>query len=160
MNIIKITTKKLPLIIQFETLYEFNINTDNFFESRFINEPKINLEVGTHHQSIPCYLNLNTDAFYISGSNSSLVKNQPKYDESKSTKYHNTSAQISYESFYVYGIPSIDEVCLQPEVTTQMAFYLAQTKFSSSELTYSCIVGLGYEEILYDEIKTVNIKKE
>ena len=160
MNFNNITTKKLPLIIQFETLYESNINTDNFFESRFINEPKINLKVGTHRQSIPCYLNLNTATFYISGSNSSLVNNQPKYDESKSTKYQNTSAKISYESFYVYGIPSIDEVCLQQDVTTQMAFYLAQTKFSSSELTYSCIVGLGYEEILYDEIEESEYKEK
>ena len=152
-NTIKITIQKDPLILKFETQYPSNLDPDNYIESRFINEPLVNIKVGTHRQSIPCYLNLNTPTIYISGSNSSLVKTQPKYDESKSTKYRSTSNKLTCESFYVFGIPSIDEICLNEEKTFQLEFYLAQTKFSSNELTYSCILGLGYEEILYNEEK-------
>ena len=152
-NTIKITIQKDPLILKFETQYPSNLDPDNYIESRFINEPLINIKVGTHRQSIPCYLNLNTPTIYISGSNSSLVKTQPKYDESKSTKYRCTSNKLTCESFYVFGFPSIDEICLNEEKTFQLEFYLAQTKFSSNELTYSCILGLGYEEILYNEEK-------
>ena len=152
-NTIKITIQKDPVILKFETQYPSNLDPDNYIESRFINEPLVNIKVGTHRQSIPCYLNLNTPTIYISGSNSSLVKTQPKYDESKSTKYRSTSNKLTCESFYVFGIPSIDEICLNEEKTFQLEFYLAQTKFSSNELTYSCILGLGYEEILYNEEK-------
>ena len=48
-------------------------------------------------------------------------------------------------------MPSIDEICLSETTTLDLNFYLAETKFSSNELTYSCVLGLGYEEILYDD---------
>ena len=78
----------------------------------FFNEPFIFLTIGTHHQLIPCYLNINTYTLYISGSNSSLIENQPKYEEYKSIKYQNLSNKYNYESTYTYGIPSIDELYL------------------------------------------------
>ena len=138
------------LILQFETNYPSKMNPDNYFESKFINEPKVNLKIGTHRQSIPCYLNINTQTFYISGSNSDLIKTQPKYEEFKSSKYKNISNKITSETFYVYGLPSIDEICLNNEIEL-IKFYLAKTKFSEKELIYSCVLGLGYEEILYND---------
>ena len=158
-NSINFTLEKDPLILKFQTVYPSDLNPDNYFESNFINEPYITMKVGTHRQSIPCYLNLNTPTMYISGSNSSLVKTQPKYDESKSTKYHNTSNQLTCESFYVFGIPSVDEICLNEDKMVQLEFYLAQKKFSSNDLTYSCVLGLGYEEILYDDEKGEDYKE-
>ena len=149
--IIKIKINKLKLVLPFETQYTSKLNPDNYFETKFKNEPKINIKMGTHRQSIPCYLNLNTPTIYISGSNSSLAKGQVKYEEFKSTKYQNTSERITGESFFIIGMPSIDEICLNNDQVLQLKFYLAQTKFSSNELSYSCILGLGYEEILYDE---------
>jgi len=139
------------LILQFETNYPNKLNPDNYFESKFINEPKINLKIGTHRQSIPCYLNINTQTMYISGSNSDLIETQPKYEEFKSSNYKNLSNKITSESFYVSGIPSIDEICLNNQIITQLKFYLAKTKFSENELTYSCVLGLGYEEMLYND---------
>ena len=144
-------SQSLSLILQFETNYPSKMNPDNYFESKFINEPKINLKIGTHRQSIPCYLNINIQTFYISGSNSDLIKTQPKYEEFKSSKYKNISNKITSESFYVNGIPSIDEICLNNDIVTQLKFYLAKTKFSQKELSYSCVLGLGYEEILYND---------
>ena len=139
------------LILQFETNYPAKMNPDNYFESKFINEPKINLKIGTHRQSIPCYFNINTQTMYISGSNSDLIETQPKYEEFKSSNYKNLSNKITSESFYVSGIPSIDEICLNNEIITQLKFYLAKTKFSENELSYSCVLGLGYEEMLYND---------
>ena len=34
---------------------------------------------------------------------------------------------------------------------TYLKFYLAKTRFSSNELIYSCMIGLGYEEVFYDD---------
>ena len=144
-------SQSLSLILQFETNYSTKMNPDNYFESKFINEPKINLKIGTHRQSIPCYLNINTQTMYISGFNSDLIETQPKYEEFKSSKYKNISNKITSESFYVSGIPSIDEICLNNEIITQLKFYLAKTKFSENELSYSCVLGLGYEEMLYND---------
>ena len=151
LNIIKIIISKSSIILPFETKYPPKLNPDNYFDKKFINEPKITIKAGTHRQSIPCYLNLNTPTFYIGGSKSIMSKDQVKYDESKSKKYKNTSDTITSESFYVYGMPSIDEICLSETTTLDLNFYLAETKFSSNELTYSCVLGLGYEEILYDD---------
>ena len=139
------------LILKFETNYPTKLNPDNYFESKYINEPKINLKIGTHRQSIPCYLNINTQTLYISGSNSDLIETQPKYEEFKSSKFKNISNKITSESFYVYGIPSKDEICLNNDIITQLKFYLAKTKFSEKELSYSCVLGLGYEEMLYND---------
>ena len=148
---IKIIVTKSSLYLPFETQSPTKLTPDNFFDTKFKNEPKIDIKVGTHRQTIPCYLNLNTPTFYIGGSNSMLAKNQVKYDESKSKKYKNTSDTITSESFYVYGMPSIDEIYLNKDTILNLNFYLAETKFSSNELSYSCVLGLGYEEILYDE---------
>ena len=153
-NIINFTINQASLIIPFETQYPSKLTPDNFFETKFKNEPKIIIKAGTHRQSIPCYLNLNTPTIYISGSNSSLAKSQVKYDEKKSQKYKNTSNSITSESFYVYGMPSIDEICINDKEIFQLKFYLAQTKFSSNELSYSCVLGLGYEELIYDDEDT------
>ena len=142
------------MILQFETQKpSVSINPDNYFELKYNNELKVNIKAGTHRQSIPCYLNINTHTFYISGSNSKLINSQPKYEEFKSTKYQNTSDKITYESFYVYGMPSKDEICLNNDNRVELEFYLAQSKFSSSELTHSCILGLGYEQVPFDENK-------
>ena len=46
---------------------------------------------------------------------------------------------------------SKDEVCLNDNHITNLKFYLAKTKFSSHELIYSCMIGLGYEEVFYDD---------
>jgi len=149
-----VLTNSSPLILQFETQKaSVSINPDNYFELKYNNELKVNIKAGTHRQSIPCYLNINTHTFYISGSNSKLINSQPKYEEFKSTKYQNTSDKITYESFYVYGMPSKDEICLNNDNRVELEFYLAQSKFSSSELTHSCILGLGYEQVPFDENK-------
>ena len=149
-----VITNSSPLILQFETQKaSVSINPDNYFELKYNNELKVNIKAGTHRQSIPCYLNINTHTFYISGSNSKLINSQPKYEEFKSTKYQNTSDKITYESFYVYGMPSKDEICLNNDNRVELEFYLAQSKFSSSELTHSCILGLGYEQVPFDENK-------
>ena len=149
-----VLTNSSPLILQFETQKaSVSINPDNYFELKYNNELKVNIKAGTHRQSIPCYLNINTHTFYISGSNSKLINSQPKYEEFKSTKYQNTSDKITYESFYVYGMPSKDEICLNNDNGVELEFYLAQSKFSSSELTHSCILGLGYEQVPFDENK-------
>ena len=149
-----VTNKPSTLILQFETQTPSKtITPKNYFELKYNNELKVNIKAGTHRQSIPCYLNINTHTFYISGSNSKLIESQPKYEEFKSTKYHNTSDKITYESFYVYGMPSKDEICLDNDNGIELEFYLAQSKFSSNELTHSCILGLGYEQVPYDENK-------
>ena len=80
---IKIIVTKSSLYLPFETQSPTKLTPDNFFDTKFKNEPKIDIKVGTHRQTIPCYLNLNTPTFYIGGSNSMLAKNQVKYDESK-----------------------------------------------------------------------------
>ena len=147
----KIDSQDFPLILKFETKYNSILNPENYFELKYKNEPKVNIKVGTHHQLISCYLNINTYTIYISGSNSNLIKTQTKYEEFKSTKYQNISDKLTYESFLVYGIPSIDEINLNNEKTTQLKFYLAKKKFSEKELVYSCILGLGYEEIYNEE---------
>ena len=150
--IIKAKTKETtPIIIPFQTTNRKDLNPDNYFDSLFNNEVKITLKVGTHRQSIPCYLNLNSHTVYISGSNSDLKSGEPKYDEKKSTKYTNTSDTISSESFYVIGMASKDEICINDNQVAQLKFYLAKTRFSSNDLIYSCMIGLGYEEVFYDD---------
>ena len=149
---IKAKTKETtPIIIPFKTTNRKDLNPDNYFDSLFNNEVKITLKVGTHRQSIPCYLNLNSHTIYISGSNSDLKSGEPKYDEKKSTKYTNTSDTISSESFYVIGMASKDEICINDNQVAQLKFYLAKTRFSSNDLIYSCMIGLGYEEVFYDD---------
>ena len=145
------TTETTPIIIPFQTTNRKDLNPDNYFDSLFNNEVKITLKVGTHRQSIPCYLNLNSHTVYISGSNSDLKSGEPKYDEKKSTKYTNTSDTISSESFYVIGMASKDEICINDNQVAQLKFYLAKTRFSSNDLIYSCMIGLGYEEVFYDD---------
>ena len=152
--IIKIKTKASSLILKFETeSTSLSLTPDDYFESKFTNGQKTFIKAGTHRQMIPCYINLNTHTFYLSGSESNLIKTQIKYEEYKSTKYHNTSDKITYESFYVYGMPSIDEFCLSNDKIIDLKFYLAKSKFSSNELTHSCIIGLGYEQLAFDENK-------
>ena len=150
-NIIKITINKSPLILKFDTITSNKLTPDNYFETIFQNEPKVIIKVGTHRQTIPCYLNINTPTTYIGGSNSNLEKSQIKYEEKQSTKYKNISDKETSESFYVYGTPSIDEICLNDEKIIELKFYLARTKFSSNKLSYSCVLGLGYDEFFYDE---------
>ena len=150
-NNIKITNTKSPLVLQFQTITSTKLTPDNYFETIFKNEPKVIIKAGTHRQSIPCYLNINTATTYISGSYSNLEKNQIKYEEKKSTKYKNTTDKVTSESFYVYGTPSIDEICLNDDKIIELKFYLARSKFSSNKLSYSCVLGLGYDELFYDE---------
>ena len=150
-NNIKIAITKSPLVLPFQTITSSILTPDNYFESIFKNEPKVIIKVGTHRQSIPCYLNINTATTYISGSNSYLESNQIKYEEKKSTKYQNTSDKVTAESYYVYGTPSIDEICINEDKIFELQFYLARSKFSANKLSYSCILGLGYDELYYDE---------
>ena len=84
---IKSQTKVTPLIIPFETANKKELSPENYFTSEFNNELKIILKVGTHRQSIPCYLNLNSHTVYISGSNADIKPGQPRYEEYKSKKY-------------------------------------------------------------------------
>ena len=88
---------------------------------------------------------------YISGSDSELNNGQPKYEEYKSNKYANLSSTVTSESYYVIGMPSKDQVCLNDNQVTDIKFYLAKTRFSSHELVHSCMIGLGYEEVFYDD---------
>ena len=81
------TKETTPIIIPFETTNRKDLNPDNYFDSLFNNEVKITLKVGTHRQSIPCYLNLNSHTLYICGSDADLKSGEPKYDENKSKKY-------------------------------------------------------------------------
>jgi hypothetical protein len=48
-------------------------------------------------------------------------------------------------------MPSKDQVCLNDNQVTDIKFYLAKTRFSSHELVHSCMIGLGYEEVFYDD---------
>ena len=148
---IKVKLEVNPIIIPFESTNKKELEPEKYFTNLFNNELKITLKVGSHRQSIPCYLNLNTHTVYICGSNSDLNNGQPKYEEYKSKTYTNTSSSISSESFYVVGMASKDEVCLNDNHITNLKFYLAKTKFSSHELIYSCMIGLGYEEVFYDD---------
>ena len=148
---IKSETKVTPLIIPFETANKKELSPENYFVSVFNNEIKINLKVGTHRQSIPCYLNLNTHTVYISGSNADIKSGQTKYEEYKSKKYTNISETETSQSFYVIGVASKDEICINDNQITELKFYLAKSKFSSNELIYSCMIGLGYEEVFYDD---------
>ena len=140
-----------PIVIPFETVNKKDLNPEKYFFNKFTNELKIMIKVGSHRQPIPCYLNLNSHTLYICGSNSDLNNGQPKYEESKSSKYSNLSDTTTSESFYVIGMPSKDEICLNDNYITDLKFYLAKTKFSSNELIYSCMIGLGYEEVFYDD---------
>ena len=140
-----------PMIIPFESTNKKDVSPEKYFDNLFNNELKITLKVGSHRQSIPCYLNLNMHTVYICGSDSELKNGQPKYEEYKSTTYVNTSGAISSESFYVVGKPSKDEICINDNQITDLKFYLAKTRFSSNELIYSCMIGLGYEEVFYDD---------
>ena len=149
--IIKSQIKGIPLIIPFESPIKKDLTPDNYFSSLYTNELKITLKVGSHQQSIPCYLNLNSHTVYISGSDSELKNGQPKYQEYKSTKYTNISDTITSESFYVVGMPSKDEIRLNDNQVTELKFYLAKSRFSENELIYSCMIGLGYEEVFYDD---------
>ena len=149
--IIKVHMKVNPIVIPFETVNKKDLNPEKYFFNKFTNELKIMIKVGSHRQPIPCYLNLNSHTLYICGSNSDLNNGQPKYEESKSSKYSNLSDTTTSESFYVIGMPSKDEICLNDNYITDLKFYLAKTKFSSNELIYSCMIGLGYEEVFYDD---------
>ena len=140
-----------PIIIPFESTNKKELSPEKYFDNLFNNELKITLKVGSHRQSIPCYLNLNMHTVYICGSDSELKNGQPKYEEYKSKTYVNTSGAISSESFYVVGKPSKDEICINDNQITDLKFYLAKTRFSSNELIYSCMIGLGYEEVFYDD---------
>ena len=148
---INIKSKVTPIVIPFESTNKKELNPDKYFFNLFNNELKITLKVGSHQQPIPCFLNLNSHTVYICGSNSELHNGQPKYEEYKSTKYTNLSSTISSESFYVVGMPSKDQVCLNDNQFTDLKFYLAKTRFSSNELIYSCMIGLGYEQVFYDD---------
>ena len=148
---IKVKLEVNPIILPFESTNKKELEPEKYFTNLFNNELKITLKVGSHRQPIPCYLNLNTHTVYICGSNSDLNNGQPKYEEYKSKTYTNTSSSISSESFYVVGMASKDEVCLNDNHITNLKFYLAKTKFSSHELIYSCMIGLGYEEVFYDD---------
>ena len=149
---IKANTKETtPLIIPFVTTNKKDLTPENYFESLFTNELKITLKVGSHRQSIPCYLNLNSHTVYISGSNADLKSNEPKYEEYKSKTYTNTSSALSSESFYVIGMPSKDQIYINDNQISDLKFYLAKTRFSSNDLIYSCMIGLGYEEVFYDD---------
>ena len=140
-----------PMIIPFESTNKKEVSPEKYFDNLFNNELKITLKVGSHRQSIPCYLNLNMHTVYICGSDSELKNGQPKYEEYKSETYVNTSSATSSESFYVVGKPSKDEICINDNQITDLKFYLAKTRFSSNELIYSCMIGLGYEEVFYDD---------
>jgi len=148
---INIKSKGTPIVIPFESTNKKELKPEKYFFNLFNNELKINLKVGSHQQSIPCYLNLNSHTVYICGSDSELHNGQPKYEEYKSTTYTNLSSTISSESFYVIGIASKDQICINDNQVTNLKFYLAKTRFSSQELIYSCMIGLGYEQVFYDD---------
>ena len=148
---INIKSKGTPIVIPFESTNKKELKPEKYFFNLFNNELKINLKVGSHHQSIPCYLNLNSHTVYICGSDSELHNGQPKYEEYKSTTYTNLSNTISSESFYVIGMVSKDQICINDNQVTDLKFYLAKTRFSSQELIYSCMIGLGYEQVFYDD---------
>ena len=148
---INIKSKGTPIVISFESTNKKELKPEKYFFNLFNNELKINLKVGSHHQSIPCYLNLNSHTVYICGSDSELHNGQPKYEEYKSTTYTNLSSTISSESFYVIGMASKDQICINDNQVTDLKFYLAKTRFSSQELIYSCMIGLGYEQVFYDD---------
>ena len=148
---IKVKLEVNPIIIPFESTNKKELEPEKYFTNLFNNELKITLKVKRHQQPNTYYLNLNTHTVYICGSNSDLNNGQPKYEEYKSKTYTNTSSSISSESFYVVGMASKDEVCLNDNHITNLKFYLAKTKFSSHELIYSCMIGLGYEEVFYDD---------
>ena len=148
---INIKSKGTPIVIPFESTNKKELKPEKYFFNLFNNELKINLKVGSHHQSIPCYLNLNSHTVYICGSDSELHNGQPKYEEYKSTTYTNLSSTISSESFYVIGMASKDQICINDNQVINLKFYLAKTRFSSQELIYSCMIGLGYEQVFYDD---------
>ena len=148
---INIKSKGTPIVISFESTNKKELKPEKYFFNLFNNELKINLKVGSHQQSIPCYLNLNSHTVYICGSDSELHNGQPKYEEYKSTTYTNLSSTISSESFYVIGMASKDQICINDNQVTNLKFYLAKTRFSSQELIYSCMIGLGYEQVFYDD---------
>ena len=148
---INIKSKGTPIVIPFESTNKKELKPEKYFFNLFNNELKINLKVGSHQQSIPCYLNLNSHTVYICGSDSELHNGQPKYEEYKSTTYTNLSSTISSESFYVIGMASKDQICINDNQVTNLKFYLAKTRFSSQELIYSCMIGLGYEQVFYDD---------
>ena len=148
---INIKSKGTPIVIPFESTNKKELKPEKYFFNLFNNELKINLKVGSHQQSIPCYLNLNSHTVYICGSDSELHNGQPKYEEYKSKTYTNLSSTISSESFYVIGMASKDQICINDNQVTDLKFYLAKTRFSSQELIYSCMIGLGYEQVFYDD---------
>ena len=148
---INIKSKGTPIVIPFESTNKKELKPEKYFFNLFNNELKINLKVGSHQQSIPCYLNLNSHTVYICGSDSELHDGQPKYEEYKSKTYTNLSSTISSESFYVIGMASKDQICINDNQVTDLKFYLAKTRFSSQELIYSCMIGLGYEQVFYDD---------
>ena len=148
---INIKSKGTPIVIPFESTNKKELKPEKYFFNLFNNELKINLKVGSHQQSIPCYLNLNSHTVYICGSDSELLNGQPKYEEYKSKTYTNLSSTISSESFYVIGMASKDQICINDNQVTNLKFYLAKTRFSSQELIYSCMIGLGYEQVFYDD---------
>ena len=80
---IKVKLEVNPIIIPFESTNKKELEPEKYFTNLFNNELKITLKVGSHRQSIPCYLNLNTHTVYICGSNSDLNNGQPKYEEYK-----------------------------------------------------------------------------
>ena len=146
----KIKNNSSYLILPFISEKTPKITPEKFFETKFFNNPIINLKIGTHRQLIPCHISINTYTIYISGSNSSIKENIPKYEEYKSIKYRNLSDKMEYESTYIYGIPSIDEIYLNNDTITNIKFYLANSQFNSDKLYFSCVLGLGYEGLMYD----------
>ena len=146
----KIKNNSSYLILPFISEKIPKITPEKYFETTFFNNPVINLKIGTHRQLISCDISINTYTIYISGSNSSIKENIPKYEEYKSIKYQNLSDKMEYESTYIYGIPSIDEIYLNNDTITNIKFYLANSQFNSDKLYFSCVLGLGYEGLMYD----------
>ena len=93
---INIKSKGTPIVISFESTNKKELKPEKYFFNLFNNELKINLKVGSHQQSIPCYLNLNIHTVYICGSDSELHNGQPKYEEYKSTTYTKVIYLVQY----------------------------------------------------------------
>ena len=139
------------LKISFETKNPSPESIEKFFESYFDNQITAYFNVGSNKQKLPFYINLNSRITYIAGKNSTLKEGEIKFDEEKSnTFYKNTSENNSYSSFTIYGSQSKDQIFLNNDKSITLNFYLALSKYSDYPLEYSCVLGLGYEEQIYD----------
>ena len=124
---------------------------ETFFESNFNNQATVYFDVGSNKQKLPFYINLNSPITYIAGKNSTLKEGEPKFDEEKSNSfYKNTSENNSYSTFTICGTPSKDQIYLNDYMSIMLNFYLAILKYSDNPLDYSCVLGLGYEEPMYE----------